>query len=159
MADVGTIAGIIGAITGAAALLVSIKSYARVSAMKALDLRVELEKSFNNLDIVLSGVDGYLDFVHQSHLRVFSATGRNLSGEMKVFEEEFANDKVRLRRLLRSQPKREASYLGRSTDELESLLTAVHGFHLQVSELRRKYQLILESDDERRKEIRAEHQR
>jgi hypothetical protein len=159
MADVGTITGIIGTITGALALLVSIKSYARVSAMKALDLRLELEKSFNNLDIVLSGIEGYVDFVYQSRLRVFSATGRNLSGEMKLFEEQFANDRTRLRRLLSSQPRRESSYVGRSTDELETLLTTVHGFHLRVSEIRRKYQLILESDDERRKEIWAEHQR
>lgn len=73
--------------------------------MKALDLRLEVQKSFNNLDIVLSGIDSYLDFVHQSHMRELAATGRNLSGEMKLFEEDFGNDKARLRRLLSSQPR------------------------------------------------------
>src|SRR3990170_1246000 len=110
MPDFATITGIAGAVTGVIALIVSIRSYLRVSAMKALDLRLELQKSFNNLDVVLSGVEGYLDFVHQSHLRVLAATGRNQSGEMKIFEDDFANDKARLRRLLGSQPRREANY-------------------------------------------------
>jgi hypothetical protein len=159
MADLGTITGIIGTITGAAALLVSMKTYARVSAMKALDLQLELEKSFNNLDIVLSGVESYLEFVHQSHLRLLAATGRNQFGEMKLFEEEFTKDKARLRRLLSSQPRREESYVRHSPNDLEKLVASAHAFHVQISDVRGKYQLLFESDEERRKEIRAEPQR
>jgi len=157
MADPATITGIIGATTGTVALIISIKSYVRVSAMKALDLRLELGKAFNNLDVVLSGIDGYLDFVHQSHLRVLAATGRNQSGEMRLFEEDFAKDKARLRRLLGSQPQRESSYEPHSPGDLEKTLAAVHAFHLQVAGVRAKYQRLFDSDEERRKEIRAEH--
>ena len=56
MADIGTVTGIFGSITGAIALVVSIKSYVRVAAIKSIDLRLELERSFNNIDIVLSGL-------------------------------------------------------------------------------------------------------
>lgn len=157
MPDWATITGITGAVTGVIALFISIKNYARVSAMKALDLRLELQKSFNNLDVVLSGVEGYLDFVHQSHMRVLSATGRNQSGEMRSFEEEFSNDKARLRRLLGTQPRREANYEKHTPDELEKLLVSVHAFQVQVADLRGKYQKLFEADDDRRKEIRAEH--
>lgn len=157
MADIGTVAGVIGMITGVVALVVSIKSYLIVSAMKALDLRLELQKAFNNLDVVLSGIDAYSDFVHQSHLRVLAATGRNQSGEMKLFEEDFAKDKARLRGLLASQPQRETHYEGRSPSDLEKLLIAVHAFHVQIEDLRGKYQRLFESDEERRKEIRARH--
>lgn len=157
MADFATITGVTGAVTGIIALFVSIKNYLRVSAMKALDLRLELQKSFNNLDVVLSGVEGYLDFVHQSHMRVLAATGRNQSGEMKIFEEDFANDKTRLRRSLGSQPRREASYERYAPDDLEKLLVSVHAFQVQIADLRGKYQRLFEADEDRRKEIRAEH--
>jgi hypothetical protein len=153
--DIGTVMGVIGAITGGVALVVSIKSYVLVRAMKALDLRLELQKAFNSLDVVLSGIDDYLEFVHQSHLRVLAATGRNQSGEMILFEEEFARDQVRLRGLLGSQPRRAIAYERLSPSEIEQQLVAVHAFHLQVADLRAKYQTLFESDEERRREIRA----
>ena len=157
MPDFATITGVAGAVTGIIALIISIKNYIRVSAMKSLDLRRELQKSFNNLDVVLSGVEGYLDFVHQSHIRVLAATGRNQSGEMKMFEEDFANDNARLRRLLGSQPRREATYERHTPNELEKLLVSVHAFQVQVADIRGKYQRLFEADEDRRKEIRAEH--
>lgn len=107
--------------------------------------------------MVLSGIDGYLDFVHESHLRVLAATGRNQSGEMKLFEEDFAKDRARLRGLLGSQPRRESNYERLAPSELEKLVVAVHAFHAQVADLRGKYQTLFESDEERRKEIRAIH--
>lgn len=76
---------------------------------------------------------------------------------MKVFEEDFANDKARLRRLIGSQPRREGNYERHTPDELERLLVLVHAFQGQVSELRGKYQKLLEADEKRRKEIRAGH--
>jgi hypothetical protein len=155
--DFATIAGVIGTITGVVALIVSIKSYARVSAMKALDLRLELGKAFDNLDIVLSGIEGYLDYVHQSHLRVLAATGRNQSGEMKQFDADFESDMARLRGLLGSQPKRDTDYARYPPDELERDLAAVHAFHVQVAALRAKYQALFDSDEGRRKEIREAH--
>ena len=156
MLDLATITGITGAVTGVIALIVSIKNYLRVSAMKALDLRLELQKSFNNLDIVLSGVDSYIEFVHKSHMHVMAATGRNQSGEMKMFEEEFANEKARLRRLLANQPRRDGNYEKQSPGELEKLLVSVHAFQMQVADLRGKYLSLYEADEDRRKEIRAE---
>jgi hypothetical protein len=157
MPDLATITGIAGAVTGVVALVISIKAYIRANTLKALDLRLELQKSFNNLDVVLSGVKGYFDFAHQSHMRVLAATGRNQSGEMKLFEEDFSNDKARLRRLLDTQPRRDANYEKHTPDELEKLLVSVHAFQVQVADLRSKYQRLFESDDDLRKEIRAKH--
>lgn len=157
MADFATVTGTIGAITGVIALVVSIKNYARVSAMKALDLRLEISRVFDNLDIVLSGIDGYLDYVRQSHLAVFSATGRLRSGEMETFEKDFESDKARLRGLLGTQPRRDADYGRYTPSELEAVIASTHTFQVQISSLREKYQQILASDDECRKEIRAKH--
>ena len=139
------------------AVIVSIKSYVRVRAMKALDLRLELQKSFNDLDVILSGVEGYLDFVRESHMRVLAATGLNLSGEMKLFEEEYARDEARLRGLLRTQPRREVDYRKYAPDALEEMLVAVHALRVQVADIRGKYQRLLEADGEQREEIRQRH--
>ena len=157
MTDLATITGIIGTITGAIALIVSIKTYMRVSAMKALDLRLEIDKAFNNLGVAMSDIEGFLDRVHQSHIRVLAATGRNQSGEMKLFEEEFTNDRTRLKGLLKTQPKRETTYDRHSPGDLENILMSVHALHVQIADMRSQYQRIFDSDDEHRKEIRADH--
>lgn len=157
MTDFATIVGSIGAITGVVALIVSIKSYVRVSAMKALDLRLEASKAFDNLEIVLTGIEGYLDYVHKSHTRVLAATGHRQSGEMKSFEEEFERDKRRLRSLLGTQPRRDATYSHHAPSELEEIISSIHAFHVQVSGLRAKYQRLFESDEVHRQEIREQH--
>lgn len=157
MADIATITGIVGTITGGIGLIVSLKAHAQISAIKALDLRLELNKTFDNLEVILSGIDGYLDFVYQSHIRVLAATGRLKSGEMELFEEEFGKDKVRLRGLLGTQPRREANYNGQAPSDLEAVIANVHAFYVQVGELRGKYQRLFDSDEEHRKEIRAQH--
>jgi hypothetical protein len=74
--------GITGAVRGIIALVVSIVNYVRVSAMKAFDSRLGLQQSYDNLDVVLSGIKGYLDLVIQSHTRELAGTGRYQSGEI-----------------------------------------------------------------------------
>lgn len=140
------------------ALIVSFVSLWRVREIKELDLRLELNKAFNNLDIALSGIDAYLDFVHQSHERVLAATGQLRSGTHEIFESEFAKDKAKLQELLGNQPIRKDTYKGSSQVELEKGIVAVHAYHNQVTELRAKYNKIFDSDEERRKETRARHQ-
>lgn len=153
--SVAEVTGLIGAITGSIALIVSLKSYALARSVKTLALRLELEKAYNELDILLSGIDEHLAYVHKSHTHVFSAIGLNNSGAMVLFEQEFAKDRDRLRGLFGAQPKRESSFEGLVASELVMQIAGVHAFHLQVADLRGKYQKILDSDDERRKEIRA----
>jgi hypothetical protein len=156
MADVTSI---IGAATGCAALIVSLKSYYRVSAIKALDLRVELGKKLNLLEISLASINDYVDFVRESHMRVLAATGRNGSGEMQLFEQDFAGDRKKLDQLLRSQPKRENNYERFDTSQMEALLLDVHLYQAKLNVIHVKYKNILESDEGRRKEIRSMHER
>jgi hypothetical protein len=153
-----SVTGIIGAVTGTLALIVSIKSYIRVSAMKALDLRLEIGRAFNNLDVLLSGVEDRLDYVRKSHFAVLAAIGMYQSGQKQKFDADFEADKMRLRSLLGTQPKREVDYRGRDPAYLESLLTDIHALQVQVADLRAKYDRIYAGDEERRTEIRASHQ-
>lgn len=140
----------------AIALILSLASLVRARSIKESDLRMELGKAFNNLDVVLSGLDGYLDYVHQSHTRVLAATGQRNSGAMVDFEKTFSDDKAKLQELLSTQPQRKSNYKDSSQDELEKAIVDVHAFHNQIAELRAKYQKIFDADEERRKEIRKE---
>jgi hypothetical protein len=156
--ETAVVTGITGAATGVVALIISIMAYVRVSAMKALDLRLEVGKAFNNLDVLLSGIEDRLDYVRKSHFAVLAAIGLYQSGQKLKFDTDFEADKLRLRTLLATQPKREVDYSSRDPAHLEALLTSIHSLHVQLAELRSKYDLIYAGDEERRAEIRARHQ-
>lgn len=157
MADIGNITGIAGVVVSGIALIVSIKAYAQVNKMKSLDLRLELEQSFTELDILAAEIEGILDYAFRSHQMVLAATGKNLSGEMKAFELDFAKDQEKLKRLLSTHPKREEAFDSLSPSELERRVVAVHALHTQLKKLKEKYDAIVTADGERRKEIRAQH--
>lgn len=145
----------VGMATGIVGIIVAVISMRRSYAVKALDLRLELGKAHNDLDLLLQGLANYLDFVYQSRLRVFAATGRNQSGEMKLFKENFARDVATLDKLKARLPQRRSSYDGLPPHQLEIELVAIHKHQGEIRKLRQKYDEILESDEERRKEIRG----
>jgi len=140
-------------------LIVSAIALWRAKEIKKLDLRIELQKSFNDLDVVLSGIENYLEFVFESHLRVMAAIGQIGSGAESCFRSDYSADKVKLKALLNSQPKRKEDYKRSSQSVLEREIVALHSYRNQISELRTKYQNIFDTDEDRRKEIRAQHQR
>lgn len=149
---------IVSVVSSVIALFLSLASLVHARTIKELDLRLELAKSINNLDAILSEIDSYLDFVHQSHARVLAATGQLGSGAMESFEKEFSNDKAKLQELLKIQPLRKDNYRGSSQIELEKNIVEVHAFHKHIEKLRTKYQEVYSSDEDRRKEIRIKHQ-
>ena len=138
-------------------LIISATALWRVREVKQLDLRLELQKSFNDLDIAISGIESYLDFVYESHLRVMNATGRLNSGEGDIFKAEFSRDKTRLQELFGIQPKLKDNYQHCFQSELEKEIVAVHSCCKQIIGLRAKYQNIFDAAEDRRKEIRAQH--
>lgn len=144
---VGMITGIIGALSGIAGLVVSVKNYRRVSAIKALDLRIELQRAFNDLDLLRKGIEEFLDSVNQSHERVMSARGLLSGGAGEIWKKEFADDKATLRRLLGIAPRAQGQFEKLSPFELEAQLILVHRSSGELKGVRGKYQGILENDD------------
>lgn len=151
MADpslVGMITGIIGALSGIAGLVVSVKNYHRVSTIKALDLRLELKKAFNDLDRLRRGLEEFLDSVNQSHEAVMSARGQLSGGAGQIWRKDFADDKATLRRLLGLAPHVQGEYEKLSPSELEAQLVILHRSHGDLKGLREKFERLLEKDDE-----------
>ncbi len=146
-------------LTAYISLVISATALWRVREFKQLDLRIELRKSFNDLDVVISGIEKYLDFVYESHLRVLAATGLLGSGAETIFKSEFSSDKQKLQEMLSSLPKQKDNYKRSSQTELENEIVAVHSCRIQFADLRAKYQRIFDADEDRRKEVRAQHQK
>lgn len=141
------------------ALIVSAVALWRAREVKQLDLRIELQKSFSDLDVVTSDIEDYLEFVCDSHLRVMAAIGLGRSGAEEAFKSEYAEDTAKLTTLLSSRPMRKDDYKRSSQEGLEREIIAIHSFRNQIMGLRRKYQEIFIADEERRKDIRAQHLR
>ena len=145
---VGTITGIIGTLSGIAALVVSVKNYRRVSAIKSLDLRVELQKAFNDHDLLRRGLEEFLDSVNRSHETVMSARGHLAGGVGQEWKKGFTDDKTALKRLLGIAPWAQGRYEKLSPSELEAHLVTVHRSGGELRALREKYERILQKDDE-----------
>jgi hypothetical protein len=155
MPYVGMISGIIGAATGVAGAIMGFIAYRRSNSIKALDLRLELRRTMNEIEQKTAGADKLLHRANQSRQRVMAATGLNNSGAMQLWNEGFQEDQEKLAGLLEAPPKAE-SCDGLTPEDLESRLVAAHKFQIDLNEILDKYEVCLDADDESRKEIRAD---
>ena len=146
--------GIIGAITGIAGAIMGYVSYRRSNSIKALDLRLELRKAVNEVELGLSKLKELLDYANQSRQRVTSATGR--SGAMEIWKKEFEEDKKKLKQISDNAPKSDTNYDELSPIHLESRLVAIHKLQGQITELTEKYNSSIKSDDDERKQLRED---
>lgn len=151
---VGIATGTIGAITGIAGAIMGYVSYRRSNSIKALDLRLELRKAVNEVEMGFSNLERLLNYANQSRQRVAAATGRLGSGAMEIWNREFEEDKNRLKQISKDVPHPDAKYDDLSPVELESRLVAIHRLQGQINELTEKYDSAVKSDDEDRKQLR-----
>jgi len=154
MADpavIGMVSGAVGSVCGIGALIVSIKAYIRVSEIKALDLRLELQKALNELDQLRNGLEEFMRGVNQSRERVMAARGQNRSGAHVIWTRAFDADIITARRLLEIAPRLTGGYEKMSTADLEILLVQVHRSMLDIRGMREKYQAAMRADDEWRR--------
>ena len=147
-AVVGMLTGIVGGASGLIGLFVSIWNVRRVSAIKSLDLRLELRRALEDHALQRNGIEEFLDRVFQSHRRVQAVQVGTGGGAARILEEEFTNDKAWLARLLEAAPRARESYQDLSPAQLEEELVAVHRSSGQLKALRDKYNDVLQKDDE-----------
>lgn len=151
----------VGMVTGIAGAIMGCVSYRRINSMKSLDLRLELKKAINEVEIRIPQIEKLIEDTNKSRKAVASRTGRFYSGRMKRWEGEVKADKNKLAQLSESAPRSEENYDKLNPQELESKLIEVHKYQAQLKELKDKYDAAIRSDDEERKQIRedirAEH--
>lgn len=157
MSYAGIITGAIGAFTGIAGAALGYISYRRTGKIKALDLRLELRKTVNELRSTLESLAPLLQSARVSHRSVLSARGLSRSSAMDVWEAELEKDRKSIGILTSAVPDPSSSFDDLAYSALEAKLVEVHATQLKVSGLAEKYCASLASDDKQREQIAADY--
>ena len=157
MADVGTVTGIVGMLTGIAGSVWGFLAYRQSGKNNVLDLRLQLRREKNALAALLDRLPSTIDLAKQSRGHVLAATGLARSGNQLLFDREWEVDRAAIAALVTTASKIDGNDFSLSGDDLELLLGEVHRLTLTASSYSDKYRAALAADDTRRSEIRAEH--
>lgn len=155
---VGMATGIVGAITGISGAVMGYVSYRKSNEIKALDLRLELRKSINDLNSILAQAEELLPYANQSRERVAAATRNLHSGAVVAWNEQYERDQSALRELSDEVQSLDKEYDALSPNELEAELVTVHKLQNQLNDMKEKYNEAVRSDDRERERIRNRHE-
>jgi hypothetical protein len=154
--DIGTVTGIVGAITGPAGCVIGWISYRRSQQIKTLDLRLELRKQVSGVRVDIEALPALLERARASRSAVRSAMGRGQkSGDNLVWNAELENDLKTVQALASELPDAKETYQRSKPQKLENKLVEVHALAAKAAQLRNKYETALASDDKDRDHIRA----
>ncbi len=152
----GVITGTIGAITGIAGATMGYISYRRTGRMKALDLRLELRKSVNDLRSTVESLPSIMEQAKGSRISVLNARGLFRSSIMDQWNAELEKDISAVTLLKSELPDSSATFENLTHSGLEAKLVTVHATQSKAAGLREKYRTSLASDDKEREHIRAD---
>jgi hypothetical protein len=154
--DIGTVTGIVGAITGPAGCVIGWISYRRSQQIKTLDLRLELRKQVSGVRVDIEALPALLERARASRSAVRSAMGRGQqSGDNLIWKAELENDLKTVQALSCELPDAKETYQRSKPQKLENKLVEVHALAAKAAQLRNKYETALASDDKDRDHIRA----
>ena len=154
--DIGTVTGIVGAITGPAGCVIGWISYRRSQQIKTLDLRLELRKQVSGVRVDIEALPALFERARASRIAVRSAMGRGQqSGDNLIWNAELENDLKTVQALACELPDAKETYQRSKPQKLENKLVEVHALAAKAAQLRNKYETALASDDKDRDHIRA----
>lgn len=153
---VGAIAGAAGAITGIAGVLISVYSYRRVSAIKALDLRIEARRCYNDAALLLESVTELKERAEGSRKVYAAAAGIYKSGAMEKWEQQWVADQQSIAVLKAKLDAVGKDYQQLRPSQIEDKLVEIHRLTGRLKGLHEKYTGELAWDETRTKELRAE---
>jgi hypothetical protein len=153
---VGDVTGIVGAITGPAALVLAWISYRRSQQFKRLDLRLELRKQVSGLRAVVEALPELSERTRLSRTAVLAAMGLSQSGPFLSFKAAWESDLKAAQDLARELPDADETYQRLKHQDLETKLVEVHALATRAAGLRDKYLASLASDTKNREHIRAD---
>lgn len=146
---IGTITGIIGAVTGCLA-------YLKTKQVKLLDLRLELRKSIASAHHELSMARSGIDLGARSRRAVLVATGHGNSGNLVAWDQDVRADAAKLDQIAATIRSETADFTALNDKQLESEIVAAHRIAAELTTIVTKYREALAADDDRRREIRQE---
>lgn len=147
----------IGAVISVVAVIISMISYRRVSAMKSLDLRLEAHRARNNAHTTLEYLKKLREEAINSRKAVASATGMFFSGAMKKWQGQWDQDEESIKTLSSEVPGVDVDYVSLGPKELETKIVALHRTQGSINTLTKRYEDGLQSDEAQRNRIREDH--
>lgn len=151
---VAVITGIVGATTGLSGAVMGYIAYRKANNLKSLDLRLELRKAANELDLIIDELPRIIDSANGSRRAVAAASGRFHSGMMQQWTKNIETDKKRVKQLSGEAPTPNDAFATLSHAELETKLVKIHRLQIELRELKSKYDQYLLADENARREIR-----
>ena len=153
----GAVTGAIGTISGVAGAVLGFKGYWRATAVKALDLRLELRKAVSDARSGVEALPRLMGEVNLSRRAVLNARGMFRSGEMTVWEKSYAADQEQVDSLNDELPG-EAEDHAKMNDhaQLEPSLVHIHSLTRRIDELKTKYENELAKDEAARNALCAD---
>ena len=152
----GAITGVIGAITGIAGAIMGYISYRRTQDLKALDLRLEVRKSENNLRGLVLGLPAHLEHAKKSRKAVAAAKGLWGSGANQKWIAEWETDTAAAHAMVARLPASSETYATLDHTALEDKLVATHAALRSAQQLHAKYAGYLAADDKDRDHIKED---
>lgn len=152
---IGTVTGIIGAITAIIAIAISIRSARKVDTMKSLDLRLELRRNVVDAHLLLDNLVMKIEEARTSKKQNFAASGLLNSGYAEQYLSQCSSDLHSLGVIKVGLPDIDDQYPGKSPADLEHKLISIHETLTNLKDLDAKYSESL-ADDKRAGEKRAE---
>jgi hypothetical protein len=152
----GAIAGVIGAITGIAGVVLAFFALRRTGQLKALDLRLELRRTEATLQSEILSLIPLLERAKTSRTHLAAAQGSYHSGAIKHWLSEWGTDLVEASSLAEGASLLDADCTAFSQAQLEARLITIHKLQGQVSRLSGKYRDSLAVDDAGRAQLRAD---
>ena len=120
--DIGTVTGIVGAITGPAGCVIGWISYRRSQQIKTLDLRLELRKQVSGVRVDIEALPALLERARASRSAVRSAMGRGQqSGDNLIWKAELENDLKTVQALSCELPDAKETYQRSKPQKLEQV--------------------------------------
>lgn len=154
---IGTVTGIVGAITGPAGCVIGWISYRRSQQIKTLDLRLELRREILGVRVEIEALSSLLERAQMSRSAVSAAMGiGQQSSANQIWKVKWENDVKALRCLARELPDAKETYERSKPKELENKLVEIHALAAKAAQLRNRYETALASDDKDRDRIRSD---
>lgn len=154
--DLGTVTGIVGAISGLSGCILGWIGYRRSRQTEMRVPRLELRKQVTGVRIEIDALPALLERARLSRSAVSAAMGRGQqSSSIVTWKRQLESDLKTVQALASELPGESETHQRSSPQELENKLVAVHTLAAKVAMLRDKYEAALAADDNDRDHIRA----
>lgn len=153
-------ASIVGMVTGVLALFFTWLNYRKVNAMKALDLRLKIGETYNDIDAAVKKVaELHLNAGKSAIVTAYqSGVDRDRSTDNTLFREKWGGEAKIIKKWERQCSTGGSNHLKDTPKELEANYIKLHGKLSEINSLIHSYETSMSEDDKTQADIERHRQ-